>query len=143
MSKYIPDAYRLIVLERAHYLCEYCLVHHHDNVYKHQIDHIISLKQGGITHPDNLASTCIFCNRYKGTNVGAWLPIDRFVRLYNPRIDKWFEHFEWDGPLILPRTESGEASVKILRLNDLDRLIERDLLIKEGRYPHPNALKLK
>lgn len=106
------------------------------------IDHVKSLKHGGLHHLDNLAFSCVFCNRYKGTDVGTFLSDNQFIRFFNPRIDIWSAHFQLDGALISPKTEIGKATIKILRFNDIDRLIERQELIDENRYPHPNALRL-
>jgi hypothetical protein len=136
--RYIPDTWRKLVAIRAFLLYEYCLIHDSDNIHSCQIDHIISLKHNGIHHPDNLAYCCIFCNRYKGTDVGTIIN-GSFTEFYNPRKDRWNNHFRLKGALILPKTDVGMATVSILRLNEDNRVFERELLIDEGRYPHANA----
>lgn len=45
--------------------------------------------------------------------------------VFNPRTDVWSDHFEWDGPIIQPLTPEGRVTVKILRLNDPERVAER------------------
>ena len=140
-DKYIPDAWRKLVADRAYHLCEYCLIHEEDTILTCPIDHIVSLKHGGLHHPDNLAYSCVFCNRNKGADVGTFLSTNRIVRFFNPRLEKWQSHFRLDEALILPKTDIGEATVKILGFNEVDRIIERMELIAEGRYPHANALR--
>ena len=141
MSRHIPDAWRKLVADRALHLCEYCLVHEDDTAWTCPIDHIISLRHQGKHHPDNLAFTCIYCNRNKAADLGTILNGNRFFRFFNPRLDHWFDHFYLDNELILPKTEIGEATVKMLAFNHFERIIERRGLIEEGRFPHPNALR--
>jgi hypothetical protein len=50
--------------------------------------------------------------------------------------------FELYHGQILPLTEIGEATVKILDFNYFENVMERQRLIQEDRYPHPNALPL-
>jgi HNH endonuclease len=139
MSRYIPADLRRLVSERANCLCEYCLSFEGYSAVKFQIEHIVSIKHGGLTVSENLALACIFCNLSKGTDVGTFLYGQHIVRLFNPRTDLWKEHFEFFGVQILPLTEIGEATVKILQLNDVERLTERQELSTYGLYPHPNA----
>ena len=46
------------------------------------------------------------------------------VPLFNPRTQVWTAHFTWDGATICPLTPEGRVTVKILRVNDVDRVIE-------------------
>ena len=137
MSRYISEKYRKIVAERAKHCCEYCLISQEDSFFTFEVDHIISLKHGGSSNPENLAYSCLFCNRSKGSDIGSvLLPQMAFLRLYNPRLDDWSAHFQLVGPNINPLTQIGEVSVKILELNHVNRLIERQILIDIGRYPN-------
>jgi hypothetical protein len=63
------------------------------------------------------------------------------IRLFNPRADRWAHHFRLaeDGVTILPLTDLGEATVRILRFNDGDRLLEREALRAADGYPTPAA----
>ena len=58
-----------------------------------------------------------------------------FVRFFNPRTDRWADHFYLKNGLILSKTEIGEATVKILDFNHVEAVIDRRLLIQAGRYP--------
>lgn len=136
MSEYIPDLWRKEVAKRADYRCEYCRRPEADSFIKFHIDHIISLKHGGITILDNLAFSCSICNGNKGSNVGSVLQNGEvFVRLFNPRKDDWFEHFEVSEGVIYPKSEVAEATIKVLELNHLNRILERLDLIAAGLFP--------
>jgi HNH endonuclease len=140
---YVGADLRRLVAARAERLCEYCLIHEDDTFYGCEVDHIISEKHGGPTQEDNLAYACLFCNRFKGSDIASLEPgTDRLVRLFNPRLDLWTEHFVLeDGVTILPRTSIGEATVRLLGLNHGDRLAERQAMQQVGRYPTAAALR--
>jgi hypothetical protein len=94
------------------------------------------LKHGGSNDETNLAYACVFCNRYKGSDIGSIIwDTQEFVRFYNPRRDRWSQHFQLDQSMIAPRTSIGEVTARILGFNDRDRLLERQALIDTGRYP--------
>jgi hypothetical protein len=136
MRQYISEKQRLEIGIRANFVCEYCLIHEADGFFEHQIDHIISIKHGGGNHNDNLAYTCVFCNRNKGSDIGSvLLPEIVFVRLFNPRLDDWNEHFELRGALINAKTDIGKVTLKVLKFNTKERLAERQSLQQVGRYP--------
>jgi len=108
-----------------------------------EIDHVISLRHGGISGAENLAFSCLYCNQNKAADIGTMLlPTETFIRFFNPRKDRWNDHFEISGSLILPKTDIGEATIKMLKLNDVERIIERQTWLDAGLYPHPDALKL-
>jgi hypothetical protein len=129
MKRYISDTLRKFVAERADHCCEYCKTDQKDSFYTFQIDHIISLKHGGSTTKDNLCYSCFPCNNSKGSDIGTiLLPQRIFTRFFNPRIDIWNDHFEMEANVFYARTNIGEATIKILQLNDVERIIERQLL---------------
>ena len=143
MTSYVPAELRRLVEARANRVCEYCLIHEHDTYFGCQVEHIIAEKHGGPTEAENLAYACVFCNRAKGTDIGTIAPSTReLTRFFNPRIDRWSDNFELRGVLIEPRTAIGEATTTILRFNDPDRIFERQLLERVGRYPPDEASSL-
>ena len=143
MSNYLSAEIRAAVAERAGNICEYCLIAAEDSYYRHQIEHIISLKHGGLSEPENLALSCVFCNRNKGSDIGSVVKNStEFVRFYNPRTDIWSEHFRLSGVAIEPLTKIGEATVRILQINHEDKIMERVILSKLGRYPNEAAILL-
>ena len=124
MSEYISAHLRELVIKRANGCCEYCLVNQDDSYLKHHIDHIISLKHGGKTIIENLAYACFPCNIHKGSNLSTIIPPEnKIVRIYNPRTDVWSEHFDIENGKFYGKTEIGLATIKLLKLNDIDRII--------------------
>jgi hypothetical protein len=142
---YIGADVRRQVVARANRTCEYCLIHEEDTFFGCEVDHIISQKHGGPTQEDNLALACLICNRNKGSDIASLSPeTGELVRLFNPRMDRWQEHFAIarDGVTIGALTPIGEATVRILGLNQGERLLERQALRAEGRYPPEAARRL-
>lgn len=136
MSKYIPLSVKSEVALRAGYRCEYCQRLEDDSFIKYQIDHIISRKHGGKTLLENLAYSCPICNNSKGTDIGTILENeDILIRLFNPRKHNWFDHFDVIEAIISAKTEIGAATIKVLDLNNINRILERQDLIAAGLYP--------
>jgi len=140
MNSYVSENLRRLVAIRAEFLCEYCLIHEDDTFYGCQVDHIISVKHGGPTELSNLAYACAFCNRQKGSDVGSiqW-QTSEFIRFFNPRTDRWADHFYLHGFAIEPLTGIGEVTARILGFNTIERLLERETLMMLGSYPTPAA----
>jgi hypothetical protein len=134
MARRISAELRQTIADRANLLCEYCLIAEADTFYGCEVDHIISLKHGGSSEPDNLAYACALCNRAKGTDVGSVSTNGEFTRFFNPRTDRWVEHFRLEQATIIPLTEIGEVTARILGFNDSARLHEREELIRFGKY---------
>ena len=140
MSNYISPEIRQAVAVRANFICEYCLIAEDDAYFKFQVEHIISRKHGGSSELENLALACVFCNRYKGSDIASITPeTGELVRLYNPRTMRWSEHFRLNGVVIESLTEIGEATLRILQMNHEDQILERQVLYQRGRYPSENA----
>ena len=59
------------VIRRAGNRCEYCSIHQDDAASRHQVDHVISEKHAGETILENLALSCLTCNRRKASDIGA------------------------------------------------------------------------
>jgi len=97
------------------------------------IDHIISLKHGGATILENLAFACGLCNANKGTDLGTFLTdTEQLIRFFNPRKDSWREHFELLEGVIYGTTPIGEATIKMFQFNEVERILERKLLVEKG-----------
>lgn len=143
MSSYISPEVRRIVASRANSVCEYCLIAEEDAYFIFQVEHIISHKHGGSSELENLALACVFCNRYKGSDIASLTPeTGELIRFYNPRTDRWREHFRLNGVVIESLTEIGEATIRILQMNHDDQILERQVLSRHGRYPNEAALLL-
>lgn len=133
---YIPENLRRRVAERAAYRCEYCLVHQDDVLYTHEIDHIIPTKHRGETVPENLCLSCLDCNRSKGSDFASFDPeTAQIVRLFNPRQQRWLDHFRLDGAFITSLSLVGQVTIFLLKFNSPRRLRSRQALRYAGRYP--------
>ena len=142
MSSWVPDELRRQVAERAEGICEYCLIHERDTHLGCELDHVVSEKHDGRTTSENLAYACFCCNRHKGSDVASIEPESgELVRLFNPRTDLWSEHFRLQGGRIEWRTPIGEATVRLLGFNLLERILEREVLRAEGKFPCEAARK--
>ncbi len=132
----IPERLRRQVQARAQGRCEYCLIHETDMYYPHEADHVIAEKHGGPTTFENLAWSCFYCNRFKGSDLASIDPASqKIVRLFQPREQKWSRHFRHNGALIEGITSSGRATANLLRMNEHERVAFRRGLIGVGRYP--------
>lgn len=98
------------------------------------MDHIIPEKQGGPTLSENLAYACQQCNIRKGDSVVAFSYEWREATpLFDPRNQKWEHHFHLStSGLIEAKTRIGEATVRLLQVNRLDRIARRKLLLDLG-----------
>lgn len=136
MSRYIPKPLKRLVPKRANFRCEYCLVHEEDSYLAFEIEHIISLKHGGGNESENLAYACPHCNQNKGSDLTTFLDsYENIVAIFNPRKQSWTDHFKIEEGEILPRSDIGRATIKLLKLNEPERLIHRKILMQSGSYP--------
>lgn len=133
---YVNATLRRQVTERARNCCEYCLVSEDDENVSFHIEHIIAEKHGGKTTANNLCLSCPACNLYKGTDLASidW-ETELITPLFNPRKQKWLDHFQLNGIVIEPRTPEGRVTVFLLKLNQSERLAERHLWVQLGSYP--------
>ena len=130
--------------QRAKFLCEYC---HTSELWQYvpfTVDHVLPIAKGGETGLENLALACFHCNRRKSDSVTAVDPqTDEMVPLFDPRQDKWNEHFIWseDGLIIVPLTAVGRATVTQLALNR-ERIIpiRADDILVNRHPPHGDPI---
>jgi hypothetical protein len=133
---YVSTALRQMVRERAGGRCEYRLYPEEMSFLAFEVEHIVAEKHGGATTVDNLALACPYCNRFKGTDLGSLDPeTGQLTPFFNPRTQRWDEHFRFDGARIVPLTPEGRVTVAILQLNHPDRILERQRLIQAENYP--------
>jgi hypothetical protein len=127
------------VREAAKYRCGYCLSPQHLVMARLEIEHIIPRARGGLTEESNLWLSCPLCNRHKADRTSATDPESGDnVSLFNPRIQRWSEHFVWspDGLRILGLTSTGRATVAALHLaDDPDAITVRSFWILTGWHP--------
>lgn len=125
----VPPDLRNRVRHRAGKRCEYCGLQQDTHPFVlFQVEHIVARQHGGATSDENLAWACAHCNLRKGPNLSGIDPIsDRLTPLYNPRRQRWSDHFEFAGPLIVGRTDVGRTTVRVLAMNAPRRVEMRSL----------------
>jgi HNH endonuclease len=136
---YVPVELERRVWASSRERCGYCLSPRHLVMARLEIEHIIPRSRGGATEESNLWLGCPLCNRAKGDQVEAVDPTTRTsVPLFNPRTQKWAEHFCWsrDGLRVIGLTPTGRATVVALNLSDdSDRLLVRSFWVQVGWHP--------
>ncbi len=125
---------RQLVWQRASSRCEYCRVPADMALLPFQIDHIIAEKHGGLTVADNLALSCERCNSHNGPNIAGYLE-GSLIPLFNPRTDRWTDHFAWEGAVLIGKTHVGKVTIEVLAINLSHRVALRAALIEEGIFP--------
>ena len=127
------------VLKSSDHQCEYCRTPERYSGIPLEVDHIIPQSVGGLTEADNLCSACRTCNNAKRTaQTGIDPETDGEVSLFNPRTEKWSEHFAWskDNPAtITGLTATGRATIQRLRMNNKIIVIARSAWRKAGWTP--------
>ncbi|MEJ6486774.1 HNH endonuclease [Nostoc punctiforme UO1] len=139
----VNDATKKLVRQRAKFLCEYCHSSEEASAALFSIDHIIPQSLKGSDDPDNLALACQRCNGYRyNFTTGIDPDTGQILPLFNPRQQKWSDHFIWsaDGLKIIGISSVGRATSNRLDLND-ERHNEgsivkaRRLWLKGGWHP--------
>ena len=97
------------------------------------IDHIIARQHGGQMVFDNLALCLQQYNSTKGPNISGLVPESQHpAGLFNPRSNRWHDHFRWDGLRIVGRTAVGHTTVWVLKMNSSRQLAVRFALLRSG-----------
>ncbi|MDA1055729.1 MAG: HNH endonuclease signature motif containing protein [Planctomycetota bacterium] len=134
----MTPALREQVRQRAKDCCEYCQTPQSCTRLPHEADHIRAQKHKGPTTLTNLGWSCALCNNHKGSDASAFVPgTDELVRLFNPRVDEWHDHFAWNGPELGGKTKMALATIELLKINSENRVSLRRMLIEVGLFP-PN-----
>jgi hypothetical protein len=128
------EVVRQFVQERAEHRCEYCRIPQDALPWAtFHIEHIRARQHGGTDDPNNLALACRRCNLRKGPNLSAIDPdTDNLTPLFNPRTDRWSEHFTLADHRIVGLTDVGRATAALLDMNDADRVQIRAELAELG-----------
>lgn len=124
------------IWQRADSRCEYCLMPQEFSDVVHEVDHIIAEKHRGLTEIENLGLACFPCNNHKGPNIAGIDPAtEQITRLFNPRLDRWLDHFVWNGPVLTGLTAVGRTTIDVLAINLRHRVLLRRSLMDEGVFP--------
>ena len=135
---HLAAAQRAVVADRAHGCCEYCRSQERYSPDSFSVEHILPLSKGGQSEQDNLAFACQGCNNRKYTATEAYDPVTyHSVQLYNPRQQRWADHFAWndDCSLVIGLTPTGRATAEKLGLNRTGLVNLRRLLFALGEHP--------
>lgn len=127
----ISDAARQTIRARANYLCEYCHSPERLSANRFTVDHVIPKSLGGSDNLEDLALACRRCNERRYNFVAGIDPkTQESVSIFNPRQQKWQEHFMWvdEGAVIEGTTPIGRATCIRLDLNDT-------------RYPEDDSIR--
>lgn len=121
------------MVERAGDACEYCRLPQSAAPFlTFHIEHVQAQQHVLDDSLDNLALACPDCNRHKGPNLTTLSEDRTIVCLFHPRLHLWCEHFQFQGPLILGKSEIGTATVRLLQMNGSERVMLRAKLISLG-----------
>jgi hypothetical protein len=134
----ISEEVRSRVRAQAGDRCGYCLSPQRLVLAWLEIEHLIPTARGGTDDEDNLWLACRLCNNFKGVQTDGIDPATRQrVRLFDPRRQRWSEHFAWsdDGTRVLGRTPCGRATVVALQLNNLIAVTVRREWVSAGWHP--------
>lgn len=118
--------------------CEYCLTSEFVTGIGLDADHIKPRAKGGLTNQDNLCRACASCNTNKGEQTEAVDPESgESVPLFNPRSQRWAEHFQWnaDGTEIIGLTPCGRATIIALKMNNPRIVRARRLWVGANWHP--------
>jgi len=128
-------AIRGFVRQRAGYRCEYRHLHEDDaDFLAFHVEHIVARQHGGSDDPEFLCYACSECNWAKGPNLSGTLR-GKLYPLFNPRRQNWTRHFYWDHTTLVGKTKTGMVTVHVLNINDPSRIMLRENLLFEGRFP--------
>jgi hypothetical protein len=103
-----------------------------------EVDHVVPEAAGGPTEAGNLCLTCVGCNGFKlAFQSGTDPETGTQARLFNPRVDRWAEHFRWsdEGTRVLGLTPVGRVTVARLQINRPRMVEARRLWVQAGWHP--------
>lgn len=141
----ISDAVRRRVAAAFFDCCAYCRSAQEYIPEKLEIEHIRPRGRGGSDDESNLCLACGECNRRKATRMTGRDPeTNRRVLLFNPRKQRWPDHFRWSesGIKVFGTTPCGRATVAALQLNSRLWLLVRANWVAAGWHP-PKASRFK
>lgn len=128
------------VVSRGGDRCEYCRMHQALQGGTFHIEHITPRSAGGSDDEANLALACPSCNLGMSNRTTAPDPdTSVIVPLFHPRVDRWADHFQWDGYRATGLTPTGRATVQALGMNAPRRLLIREAESGFGLFPPGEA----
>jgi hypothetical protein len=138
VSAYISESLKAQIEQADRQRCCYCLTSEANSGIPMTFDHIQPRSKSGITSFENICLACRTCNEYKSDSTEAEDPLTgRVVSLFNPRIQKWSEHFIWsaDATRVEGVTAIGRATMVALRMNNPVIVAARYRWVISGWHP--------
>ena len=134
--RYIAAEVRRLVIQRATGRCEYCGLSQEGQEATFHIDHVVPVVAGGQTVAENLALACVSCSLRKAARQIVIDPQSvEETAIYNPRRERWSDHFRWEGVRVIGQTATGRATVAALDMNRPLILSIRQEEANQGRHP--------
>jgi hypothetical protein len=132
----VPRRLRRLVVTRAGERCEYYRLAQVGQEATFHIDHILPVADGGESVAANLALACVSCSLRKEARRTVRDPdTRRYVTIFNPRTDRWSEHFRWEGTVMIGLTPNARGTIELLKLNRPRILAIRQEEMARGRHP--------
>jgi hypothetical protein len=133
MNPLYPD-----VARRAGHRCEYCRAPEVVFNFLFEVEHILPTSMHGSDDLSNLALACHSCNLHKSDHTtGIDEVTQTVVPVFNPRQDRWDQHFQFDTEAgeIRGITPIGRATVGRLDMNSPAQIGGRALWARFRLYP--------
>ena len=90
--------------------------------FRYQIEHVVARQHGGSDDAENLALACPYCNLRKGPNLSGIDPqTGELTPLFNPRRQRWAEHFRTVAGCVVGLTPIGRTTARLFGMNDAVR----------------------
>jgi hypothetical protein len=119
----VADESREFVATRAGRRCEYCQMHQSLQGATFDLEHIIPRALGGSSDSSNLALACPSCNLHKADRTSTSISSNGdSIPFFNPRLDEWGNHFEWDDYTPIAKSEIGRVTIQALDLDHERRI---------------------
>ncbi len=126
------------IRKQAENRCGYCLIPQEIYPLPLEIEHLLPKYEGGTDDEENLWLACRACNGFKHAKIEAIDELSgELVLIFNPRRQKWNEHFEFseDKTMIRGKTSVGRATVRALKINNDLAVAIREKWVEIGWYP--------
>ncbi len=138
MSQYISENLRNQIADNDKGQCCYCKTNAANSGIPMTHDHIKPISKSGENTFENICLACRSCNEFKSDLVEAIDPLSgEITSLFNPRIQKWSDHFVWssDATRIEGLTTIGRATITCLRMNNSVIIVARRRWAISGWHP--------
>ena len=132
------NAHYPLVAQRAVHRCEYCGAPEVVFNSPFEVEHMTPPLRGGADDESNWALACRACNVHKSDHLNGFDPeTGAAVRLYNPRLDRWAEHFrvEARSGAVIGLTAVGRATISRLAMNSPVQLLARRQWMRLKLFP--------